>query len=53
MYRNFLKNKNALFILTNANIPLNLLVTLNNYLIFIEINSNTIKKKLSIESFLK
>ena len=45
MYRNFLKNKNALFILTSARIPLNLHVTLNNYLIFIEINSNTIQKK--------
>ena len=45
MYRNFLKNKNALFILTSASIPLNLHVTINNYLIFIEINSNTIQKK--------
>ena len=48
MYRNFLKNKNALFILTSARIPLNLHVTLNNYLIFIEINSNTIQKKKKI-----
>ena len=52
-YRNFLKNKNALFILTNAKIPLNLLVTLNNYLIFIEINSNTIKKKIINKKFLE